>query len=80
MPKGTVSMSIEHSPARAAYSVADFCKAHGISRSLFYKALKDGWGPDIMKCAGRTLVSVESASRWRKRMEQVAAEQVGAAA
>ena len=31
-------MSLEHSPDRAAYSVADFCSAHSISRALFYKA------------------------------------------
>ncbi len=62
-------MSLEHSPDRAAYSVADFCKAHSISRALFYKALKKGWGPDIMKCAGRTLISVEAAAGWRERME-----------
>ena len=73
-------MSIEHSPARAAFSVAEFCAAHGISRSLFYKMLKNSTGPEIMKCAGRTLVSVEAASRWRRRMEQIAAEQAVAAA
>ena len=73
-------MSLEHSPGRAAYSVADFCKAHSISRALFYKALKDGWGPETMKCAGRRLVSIEAAARWRERMERGAAEQVGTAA
>ena len=63
-------MSLEHSPARAAYSVNDFCKAHGISRSLFYKALKEGWGPTIMKCAGRTLISLEAAEEWRRSLER----------
>lgn len=62
-------MSMEHSPERSAYSVRAFCKAHSISRALFYKALKDGWGPQIMKCGSRTLVSVEAAACWRRRME-----------
>ena len=72
-------MSLEHSPARAAYSVAEFCKAHRISRALFYKALKDGWGPEVMRCAGRTLVSVEAAARWRRRMETSGGEKAGEA-
>ena len=62
-------MSLEHGPQRGAYSVNEFCKAHSISRVLFYKALKEGWGPDIMKCGGRTLIGVEAAVRWRREME-----------
>ena len=62
-------MSLEHAPQCAAYSVNQFCKAHSISRVLFYKALKEGWGPDIMKCSRRTLISVEAAARWRRDME-----------
>ena len=61
----------EHSPEIAAYSVNPFCKSHGISRSLFYKSLAEGWGPVIMKVAGRTLISVEAAADWRRRMEEV---------
>ena len=68
-------MSLEHSPGRVAYSIAGFCEAHSISRALLYKAWKDGWGPDRMECAGKPLISVESASRWRKWREQVSAEQ-----
>jgi len=31
---------------KAAFSVADFCCEHGISRGLFYQLLKDGKGPN----------------------------------
>jgi hypothetical protein len=57
----------------AAFSVFGFCVAHGLSRSLFYRLLRSGAGPRIMKCGRRTLVSVEAAQTWRRRCERAAA-------
>lgn len=51
------------------YSVIQFCKIHGISRSLFYKLAKEGRGPQIMKVNRRTLISREAAEDWVRRME-----------
>lgn len=56
-------------------SVSDFCRAHGISRALFYKLLREGRGPRVMKVGRRTLISCEAAEQWRRRME--GATQVG---
>lgn len=56
-----------------AFNVPGFCLAHGVSRSLFYSMLRSGVGPRIMKCGTRTLISVESAQRWRRARERVAA-------
>ncbi len=55
-----------------SYSVADFCHAHGISRALFYKLLREGHGPRVMKVGRRTLISREAAEQWRRRMEAAA--------
>ena len=55
--------------SKAAYSVAEFCAAHGISRATFYNLLKAGLGPRIMKLGSRTLISTEAALEWRQRME-----------
>lgn len=78
-------MSSEHAPERAerkgcrdpppiaAYSVNQFCEAHNISRAHFYRGLREGWGPKIMRAGGRTLVSFESASTWRREREEAAA-------
>ncbi len=55
-----------------SYSVADFCGAHGISRALFYKLLREGRGPRVMKVGRRTLISREAAEQWRRRMEGAA--------
>ena len=52
-----------------SYSVTDFCRAHGISRALFYKLLREGCGPRVMKVGRRTLISCEAAEQWRRRME-----------
>ncbi len=54
---------------KAAFSVADFCREHGISRAFFYKLLLEGCGPRVMKVGRRTLISREAAEQWRRRME-----------
>ena len=53
----------------ATYSVADFCREHGISRGLFYRLLREGHGPRVIKAGRRTLISREAAEEWRRRME-----------
>lgn len=53
----------------AVYSVKTFCEAHNITKVTFYKLLKDGFGPRIMKVGSRTLISLEAASDWRRQME-----------
>lgn len=55
-----------------AYTVPEFCSRHSISRSLFYKAVRDGWGPKVIKAGRRTLISTEAATEWRARMETTA--------
>jgi hypothetical protein len=54
----------------SAMSVTHFCLSHGISRALFYLLVKDGQGPQLMRVRGRTLISVEAACDWRRRMER----------
>ncbi len=62
----------------ATYSVAEFCREHGISRGLFYRLLREGRGPRVIKAGRRTLISREAAEEWRRRMETAA--QAGEAA
>lgn len=56
--------------SRAAYSVAEFCAAHGITKVTFYKSMKEGRGPRIMKVGTRTLISAEAATDWRRQCEE----------
>lgn len=53
-----------------ALSVSEFCAAHGVSRDTFYQLIRRGEGPTVMRVGRRTLVSVEAAAEWRRRMEQ----------
>ena len=52
---------------RAAFSIAEFCAAHGFSRATFYNLQADGQAPEVMRVRGRVLISAEAAARWRKR-------------
>jgi predicted DNA-binding transcriptional regulator AlpA len=54
---------------KSAFSVDEFCADHGISRATFYNIRSAGRGPAEMKIGTRTLISVEAAEAWRRRME-----------
>lgn len=54
---------------RQTYSVAAFCAAFGIARSTFYRLLQNGRGPTVIHLGRRTLISVEAADEWRRRLE-----------
>ena len=56
------------------FSVSAFCADHGVSRSLFYRLIKEGRGPRLTKIARRTLISGEAAAEWRARMERETAQ------
>ena len=61
----------------AAQSVAEFCKAHGISCAHFYNLKKRGLAPKTLVLGRRRLVSQEAAAEWRRRMEASANERGG---
>jgi predicted DNA-binding transcriptional regulator AlpA len=54
-----------------AVSILHFCRTHGISRATFYNLRKRGEAPIVMKVGKRTLVSLEAAESWRRRMENL---------
>jgi hypothetical protein len=52
------------------YTRERFCDVHGISLGLFHILMRQGRGPRVMKLGRRTLISVEAAAEWRRRMEK----------
>lgn len=56
-------------PTASALSVDEFCAAHRISRASYYNLRKEGRGPIEFKVGARTLISIEAATDWRRRME-----------
>lgn len=55
---------------RPTYTVAQFCADHNIGRTHFYRLVKDGKGPRLMKLGRRVLISAEAAADWRLAMEK----------
>jgi predicted DNA-binding transcriptional regulator AlpA len=57
-----------------AYTIIEFCAAHGISRATFYALLRAGRGPRLMRVsANRVAISREAAEDWRRAREADAA-------
>lgn len=47
------------------FTVPEFCAAHRISRSLFYKLSKAGEGPRVTKVGRATRITPAAAAEWR---------------
>jgi|SRR6516225_4701867 hypothetical protein len=60
----------------AVFSIASFCRAHGISEAFYFKLRQEGRGPREMRLGTRVFITHESAARWRIEREAatVAAE------
>jgi hypothetical protein len=65
-----------------AYSVDEFCAAHGpISRGTLYNMWRDGIGPRFMIVGsgkGRRIISIEAAAEWRREREAAAMAETAA--
>ena len=57
----------------AAFSIADFCAQHGISRALYYKLQAQGKAPRSFKLGRRVLITREAAREWLAEMDGSAA-------
>ena len=53
-----------------AYSLAEFCRPHGISLQLYYKLAQQGLAPKTFYVGSRVLISKEAAARWRRARER----------
>jgi hypothetical protein len=53
------------SASKSAYSIAEFCRDHSISRSLYYKLKKLGLAPREIEVMNRKLITHEAAADWR---------------
>jgi len=58
---------------REAFTIDEFCRAHGFSRAHYFNLQKLGTGPRVMRVGSRVLVSREAAAEWRRAREVPAA-------
>jgi hypothetical protein len=55
---------------RAAYTIPEFCEAHRISESMYYKGRDAGVGPREGRMLTKVIISFESAADWRREIEK----------
>jgi hypothetical protein len=48
------------------YTVSDFCKTAGISRSFFYTLQQDGKTPPVTKVRARNFIAASDAAEWQR--------------
>jgi hypothetical protein len=60
-------------PNAVAFTVAEFCEAHRISRSWLYAEWKAGRGPRFMRAGTKKIITMEAAADWRCEREAEAA-------
>jgi hypothetical protein len=69
-------MSLEHSPARDgaryAFTIAEFCEAHRVSKSWLYLEWAAGRGPRVKQIGVKKIITVEDAAAWRRETDTAA--------
>lgn len=55
---------------RAAYNIREFCEAHRISESMYYKLRDHGLGPREARALTKVIITQEAAADWRRQREQ----------
>ena len=68
---------MDHQPnqtPRAAFTIAEFCDAHRISRSKLYQLFDAGNGPRVMRIGTKVLITADAAADWRREREAEAAK------
>jgi hypothetical protein len=60
-----------------AFTIREFCKAHGLGIASYYKLKRLGLGPREMLLAGNIIrISIEAAAEWRAARENPKAAEV----
>ena len=67
MPRNT---SVLTEIPRLACSIPEGASAIGVSRSLIYKELAEGRGPETMVIAGRRVVTLDALHRYCQKLEE----------
>jgi hypothetical protein len=70
-------MSVEQSPGRAgrldaSLTIAEFCQAEKISRSMLYRAWSEGWGPKFYRVGVTRRITYRARLEWQREREAVA--------
>jgi hypothetical protein len=69
-----MSLTEQHPPTVAAFTVDGFCDAHRIGKTALYAFWKQGRGPRYFWNGAHRRISAEAAAEWRQQMESEAAQ------
>jgi hypothetical protein len=79
-PAKVKATPIRGPPVPAAwYSIREFCQAHRLSISMYFKLKAQGLAPRELAVGSRRYISFESAADWRREREIAAQQQETAA-
>jgi hypothetical protein len=72
--RGGTAMSVEQSPGRAgrldaSLTIAEFCQAEKISRSMLYRAWSEGWGPKFYRVGVTRRITYRARLEWQRERE-----------
>ena len=70
--KGRGSRSNTDAVERLVYSIPEFCAAHRLSQSMYYKIRALGKGPREGRVLTKPIITFESAAEWRRACEAAA--------
>jgi hypothetical protein len=69
-------VSLQHNPAGvpdASLTIAEFCEAEKISRSMLYRAWSEGWGPKYYWVGVTRRITHHARLEWQREREAAAA-------
>jgi len=61
--KASVAIVPDKEPV--VYTVEEFCEAHRISRTTFFRLRRESSGPKVKEIGGKLVISREAARAWR---------------
>jgi hypothetical protein len=51
------------------FTIEEFCRAHRVGRSTYYRLREGKRGPDECRLGGKVLITKEAAARWRAKRD-----------
>jgi hypothetical protein len=69
-----IARGLPTTPPAPVYTVAEFCKAHRLSRATFSKMQKQGKAPAMIYGGRNRLITFDAAQEWRKANERTSTD------
>ncbi|HZW20241.1 hypothetical protein [Noviherbaspirillum sp.] len=63
--------------SKPVFTIRQFCEDHDLSKAFFYKLVRNGLGPKVLKVGRRSMVTTEAAAEWRAAMQERSGKKEG---